>query len=325
MRFFYVALAETRKDILEAIVGVVREWDERAKSKGVRVGVLVRYTKWRSRECIPCKLARENGLPVFVDNGAFSFLTAKDLEGTPDPYTLARWRQDYAQWLVNHSEDFFLAALPDIPVHGRRFLAEPERAARIRLSTRNQELFVKTYGSILPLEKLVPVVQGYEAREYEESYRQLEASGVLEATAFNTYSNVYEGVLAVGSVCVRKWTAKSKTGVLAEGKAAGTLKDWLPGFLSGCCRGALGFHLFGLHREAVSAYGWHPRFIASDTGAHGFSYKYKWKTVLKCRAPNTPDCAARAVDRQLRRTLQPLLLRSLVEYMEPPRPVVVRG
>ena len=72
--------------------------------------------------------------------------------------------------------------------------------------------------------------------------------------------------------------------------------------------------MFGLHREAVSTFGPHPRFHASDSGAYGLNYKYKWRPILGCRAPNTPGCAARAVHRQLARTPQPLLSRSIEEF-----------
>ena len=317
MRFFYIATAETRKDMLEAIVNVVREWDERVKRKGIRVGVLVRYTKWRSRECIPCKLARENDLPVFIDNGAFSFLTTDDLEGRPRLDVLARWRYDYAVWLRRNAEYYDYAAMPDIPVHGKRFLDPLERRERIQLSSGNQSLFLKLVATASVREKLVPVIQGYTIEEYQYSYELLKRYGVLEETAYSNWFSQYAERLAVGSVCVRKWSAAGKTGMLAEGKAAGTLREWLPRFLGGCCPEARGFHLFGLHREAVSSFGLHPRFYAADTGAHGLNYRFKWRTVLGCAAPNTPSCAAKAVDRQLSRTLQPLLNHNLEEFLGP--------
>ncbi len=316
MRFFYVAVAETREDMLQAIIDTIAEWDARARPRGIRVGVLIRYTKWRSRPCLPCGLARDRGLPVFVDNGAFSFLTVEDLEGAPSPLTLSRWRVDYAEWLRRNWETLDYAALPDIPVHGRRFLGPGERRERVRLSTANQSAFLDLVRPPAIRERLVPVVQGYTVEEYEYSLELLRKYGVLEETAYGAFiPNHYTGILAVGSVCVRKWSANGKTGLLAEGKAAGTLREWLPQFLDRCCPEASGFHLFGLHREATAAFGLHPRFYAADSGAHGLNYKYKWKSVLGCTAPNTPSCAAKAVDRQLSRTLQPLLSRSIEEYM----------
>jgi hypothetical protein len=312
VRFFYIAVAETRRDMLEAIIETIGEWDERARKRDIRVGVLVRYTKWRGRPCLPCRLAGDRGLPVFIDNGAFSFLTASDLEAWPRLQVLDYWLRDYAEWLRRHAGEYDYAALSDLPVHGREFLPAPKRQARIALSTHLQARLLST----LPGEvrrRMVPVIQGYAEREYVDSFRQLERAGVLEESAYSS-SGGYAGVVAVGSVCVRKWSAAGKTGILAGGEAAGTLREFLKSFLDLCCHPARGFHLFGLHAEATRYYGSHPRFFAADTGAHGLNYRYKWRTVLGCQAPNTSNCAAKAVDRQLQRTLEPLLTRSILEY-----------
>ena len=303
MRFFFVAIAETRSEIVESITRTIREWNTRLDGR-LRVGVLVRYTKWRRRECLPCKYAREYDVPVIIDNGAFTFLTASSLEGRLDPFTLARWRTDYALWLSANRDMYDKAVMPDIPVHGRRFLGERERRARIELSALNQRLFLELYGGILPVDKLVPVIQGFTVEEYEYSYELLRSSGLLNGTAY-THGD-YEGVLGVGSVCVRKWSSKRMASTIAGGKAAGTLNKWLPVFLSKCCRSAKGFHFFGLHSRGVRAFGRHPRFHASDSGAHGYSYKYRWRT-LGCRAFNTPECAQRIVGAQLERVLKPFL------------------
>ena len=313
MRFFYVAVAETRRDMLEAIIDTIKEWNEKLRGR-VEVGVLVRYTKWRSRPCTPCRLAKENNIRVFIDNGAFTYLTADDLEGMPDIRKLYRWRYDYAEWLRRNLEDYDFAAMPDIPVHGRRFLGPAERRERIKLSSWNQALFLELAPPAVR-ERLVPVLQGYEVSEYSYSYRLLDKYGVLEETAYDPYiPNHYTGILAVGSVCVRKWSANGKTGVLAEGEAAGTLKRFLEEFLAGCCLDVRGFHLFGLHSEATAWFSLHSRFFATDSGAHGLNYKFKWRTVLGCAAPNTPSCAAKAVNHQLKRTLAPLLSSSLEAY-----------
>lgn len=306
MRFFYLAIAETRRDIVEAIIQTIAEWNNSRVKGRVKVGVLVRYTKWRSRECIPCRTATEHNIPVIIDNGAFTFLTSTCLETRLDPFSLARWRMDYAVWLSSNTELYDYAVLPDIPVHGRRFLDEKNRLERIKLSARNQELFLRVYGGILPLSKLVPVIQGYTIGEYSYSFKLLSKSGVLKGTAYE--DGDYKGILGVGSVCVRKWNSKRRTAKMTGGKVAGSLNEWLPVFLSKCCREVRGFHFFGLHSNAVRAYGRHPRFYSSDSGAHGYSYKYKWRSRLGCKAPNTPECASRAVEAQLERTLGPFLV-----------------
>ena len=308
MRFFYVAIAETREDMVRAIIETIREWNERLRGK-VEVGVLVRYTKWRSRPCLPCRLAKDEGLPIFVDNGAFSFLSSSELEAWPRLQVLDYWVRDYAEWLREHAGEFDFATLSDLPVHGRGFLSRARRHARIVLSTHLQARLL----SMLPgfvRERMVPVVQGYLVTEYYESFRQLSSAGVLEESAYNLGGD-YRGVIAVGSVCVRKSSSNGKTVVLAGGEAAGTLARFLRMFLEDCCIEVRGFHFFGLHREAVSRWGLHERFYASDSGAHGLNYKYKWRTILNCKAPNSPECAARAVDYQLRRTLTPFLSQSL--------------
>lgn len=293
MRGFYVAVAETQPVLVEEIVEVLGEASKRYR---VQLGVLVRYTKWRRRRCIPCEAARERGLLIFVDNGAFTFLTSRELEGAPSPSTLASWRRDYARWLADNAEHYDYAALPDIPVHGKRFLPRGARLERIRLSAENQARLLQLVPSFVR-EKLVPVIQGYDVEEYEYSYETLES--FLEETAY-AMSDGYYRVLAVGSVCVRKWTAR-RAG-LAGGEAAGTLRGFLTRFLDGCCDDARGFHFFGLHSKATRLYGAHPRFLYADSGAHGFAYVYHWRD-MGCVAPNTPDCARAAVNAVLWRSV----------------------
>ena len=311
MRFFYVAVAETRRDMLEAIINTIKEWNEKLKGK-VEVGVLVRYTKWRNRECIPCKLAKENGIRVFIDNGAFSFLTAEDLETWPRLQVLDYWLRDYAEWLVEHESEYDFAALTDLPVHGRRFLGKRKRLQRIMLSTLLQARLLSLLSDrVRP--RMVPVLQGFTAGEYLWNYDLMEKLELLEETAYGG-SGEYSRVLAIGSICVRKPSANGKTGILADGAAAGTLGRVMHLLLNHFPPGVQGFHFFGLHREAVANWGRHPRFYAADSGAHGLNYKFKWRTVLGCTAPNTPDCAGKAVDYQLKRTLAPLLSSSLEAY-----------
>jgi len=311
MRFFYVAVAETRRDMLGAIIETIREWNERLKGR-VEVGILVRYTKWRSRSCIPCIMAKENNIKVFIDNGAFSFLTAEDLETWPRLERLEFWLKDYSGWLQEREGEYDFAALTDLPVHGKHFLEKRERLQRVILSTLLQARLL----SLLPdrvRPRMVPVLQGFTAGEYLWNYDLMEKLELLEETAYGG-SGEYSRVLAVGSICVRKPSANGKTGILADGAAAGTLDRVMHLLLNHFPPGVQGFHFFGLHREAVANWGRHPRFFAADSGAHGLNYRYKWRTVLGCTAPNTPSCAAKAVDHQLKRTLAPLLSESLEAY-----------
>lgn len=308
MEFFYIALSENRRSYIEAALGVIEEWNR--KSGRVRIGVLVRYTRARSN-CQVCKMARDRGLPVFIDNGAFTHL--KNLDSKLDPARIERWLSDYASFIRSYHELFDYYALPDVPVHGRRFLPMPERKDRIKLSARLHERFL----GMVPRESLakaVPVIQGYTLIEYLDSYRSLARLGVLNNTAYNL-SRDYYMVLAVGSVCVRKPSSNGKTGTLAGGEAAGTLDSFIREILEYGEIPAWGFHFFGLHREAVSKYGRHERFHASDTGAHGLNFKLKWRTFLKCRRQDE-ECYAKAVEHQLTVTLKNIVNTPITNWIQ---------
>ena len=300
MRFFYVALSETRRDVLERIFGVISDWNERTGRYGIRVGVLVRFSKWR-RVCLPCRLAERYGVPVFVDNGAFDYL-ARGLESS----IIDRWVFDYASWVRVWGNWITAYALPDVPVHeGPSFLGLEDRLGRIKLSARVHGVFAGRVGDSV-LERGVVVLQGYALEEYEYSYELL--SGIPELGGTQSFSGrgPYAGVFGVGSVCVRKASSNGKAALLAGGRAAGTLRGFLREFLGRCCPDIVGFHFFGLHKDAVGWFGRDARYFASDTGAHGFNFRYKWKSFLGCRELD-PTCYARAVEHQLRITLLPLL------------------
>ena len=308
MRYFYIAVAETR--FLEDIFNVIKAWDEKLqKIRGVRVGILIRFAKWK-RGCLPCKLADAYSVPLFVDNGAFEYLSKSDLEErTINASVLERWVREYASWIASWYPYVTAAAMPDVPVHGREFLPADVRLERIVLTNRLHSRFYRLVRAQEPeaLRKLVIVIQGFEVHEY-----QLSASMNLSPDYAETCTLgggcPYHGIVGVGSVCVRKPSSRGKTALLAEGKAAGTLSAFMREFLNARWpRELRGFHFFGLHTEAVRQYGMHPRYYASDTGAHGLNYKYKWRTVLGCRKLGERECYIRAVESQLRTTLSSLL------------------
>ena len=308
IRFFYVALSETRRSYLESAINAIREWN--TSDSKVEVGILLRFNKSVGDGCLACKLAKSKGLPVFIDNGAFSYL--RSLDSSVDVSSVARWLKEYALFIVKYNELFDFFALPDIPVHGRNFVPSRERARRIRLSARIHGEFLRMIPSRV-WTKAVPVLQGYTVSEYEESYMLLEENGVLGASAYEL-SDVYNRVLAVGSVCVRKPSSSGKTGLLAGGLGAGTLDSFIGTILDDKRIPSRGFHFFGLHREVIAKYGLHDRFYASDSGAHGLNFRMKWDTFLDCKTPDE-GCYARSVKHQLRITLTPLRAENIEKWV----------
>ena len=309
MRYFYIALAETKW--LEDIFAKIKEYDDVLRgARGIRVGVLIRYAKWR-RVCIPCKLAEAYDVPLFVDNGAFEFLSKSDLEERELPMDkLRRWVYDYARWLSTWHNYVTAAALPDVPVHGADFLPADVRLERIVLTNKLHLMAARLLRRSGALGKTIIVIQGFEVHEYQLS-ASLNLTPELVETCTLSGGCPYRGIVGVGSVCVRKPSAKGKTALLAGGRAAGTLRGFMHGFLSARWpREIRGFHFFGLHTDAVRAFAMHERYFASDTGAHGLNYKYKWRTFLGCSELDK-QCYVRAIEDQLRRTLAPLLNASL--------------
>ena len=314
MRYFYIAVAKTRH--LESIFNVVAEYsDELWRVHGVRVGVLIRFAKWK-KGCHPCKLADMYGIPLFVDNGAFSYLSAAELENPSlDSAKIRKWVTEYASWSSTWYTYATALALPDIPVHGRDFLPPDLRRQRIELTARLHAWFARMLRRAEPaaLEHFMAVLQGYTVEEYMYSLKlhTQNIDDLGETASFNPGREPYGGVFGVGSVCVRKLSAGGKTALLAGGKAAGTLHDFMREFLSADWpRPVTGFHFFGLHTDAVRRWGLHSRYYASDSGAHAMNYKYKWRTVLGCRRLDE-ECYRRAVESQIRKTLAPFMSHQL--------------
>ena len=311
VRFFYIAIAAGKRSYVERALDVIEEWNGKTRPLGIQIGALLRFTNSNARpHCMACKLAKKRGLPVFIDNGAFTYL--KSLDSKVNPWDVDRWLWDYKLFIEKFQDTIDYFALPDIPVHGRRFVPPPERVERVKLSARLHRRFL----DMIPRKawpKAVPVIQGYTLVEYEDSYWSLARNGVLNVTAYME-SEDYHGIVAVGSVCVRKPSSKGKTGLLADGEAAGTLDPFIQEILEYGEIPAGGFHFFGLHREAVSKYGRHERFHASDTGAHGLNFRLKWKTFLKCKRQDE-ECYARSIQHQLQVTLKPIMKTALARWL----------
>lgn len=302
MRYFYVAPADAR--YIEDTIALISKWDEKMNRYwGLRVGILLRFTIWN--DCKACRLAEKYNVPVFVDNGAFAYLTGS---GAPSP----KWLPDYYLWLKRWGNYITVAALPDLPVHGREFYPGPERLRRIKLSIRLHREFARMLKWMPDvLEKTILVLQGYLLEEYLYAYKSMREVAELRETCTMGGGCPYHGVYGVGSVCVRKPSSRGQTSVLADGKAAGSLHNFLREFLNyRWLEDVRGFHFFGLHAEAIQRWGHHPRYYASDTGAHGMNYKYKWRDVLGCRAPDK-QCYLKSIEHQLKRSLAPYLSRSL--------------
>jgi hypothetical protein len=238
------------------------------------------------------------GIPLALDNGAFQLLKA-DFDG---PLILSdgavqKWLSSLAEATCWHEYEW--SALPDVPVHGRRFVKASERSRRIELSASLHSLFLSRFSFC---GKPVAVLQGYEVDEYLYSLKLLEARGVLEeALPF----------LAVGSVCVRKDSSLSK---LADGKAKGTASDFVGSLLSAVPRR---LHFFGLHGRFVKRWREHWKFRSSDSGAGGAVFRWEirdLKRKLGVRTDSRLDDYAlshliqyvrsvRGLDREARETL----------------------
>jgi len=317
MRFFFIAVAETK--FLDAVFEVVAEYGKLLwKRRSIRLGVMIRFSKWKGI-CKPCLLAEEYGVPLFVDNGAFDYLTRADLERPLlSEATLLKWIEDYARFARRYAKYCVALAMPDIPVHGRDFLPADVRLQRIVLTAKLHKRFARMLRREPDiLQKFIVVIQGYTVGEYMLSWELNTSPDVYETQTFCTSSECeYGGVVGVGSVCVRKPSARGKTGVLASGVAAGTLAEFMREFLDARWpREIRGFHFFGLHTDAVRHFWSHKRYYGSDTGAHGLFYKFKWRTILGCKALDKV-CYAKAVEKQIRITLGPLLEQTLEVFMD---------
>jgi len=276
----FVAVAETRTDVVAEIVSVVAEFSVRLRRRA-QLGVLVRYTKWRRRRCLPCVTAMDAGLPVLVDNGAYEFVSSG--LGSID---VARWHEDYARWLETNDGTYTLAVLPDIPATPGGVPSARERRRLLRLSAESQARFVAGFWRRVPVWRMVPVTQGFTISEYNESFDMLAGAGVLSYTAYSSGAGDYRGTLAIGST--RYWSA-----------GAASIEERVAEILDACCPAARRFHLLGA-QQALVHYP-HPRLGGVDTGAHGHALKRRWRTDLKCDAPNKPDCYRRAVEQLLAR------------------------
>jgi len=312
--FFYIAIAETR--YLEDIFSKLSEYDDFfRKNNGIRIGALVRFTKWK-KACTPCKLADKYNVPLFIDNGAFDYLTKSQLDAEAElEFNWRKWLMEYASFMSNWYSYVTAAAMPDVPVHGREFLPPSYRMVRIMQTATFHAKFAALLRRLEPaaLEKMIVVLQGYTVKEYAASLEEhMKNKDILSDTlSFNPGREPYGGVFGVGSVCVRKPSSKGKTALLADGRAAGTLKQFMKEFLTyGWPENVRGFHFFGLHTDAVRLFANSPRYYASDTGAHGLNYRYKWRTVLGCKKPDA-ECYSRAIESQIRLTLSPFLSKQL--------------
>ena len=293
LRHFFVSIADTRKSYIEAMVNVVSYYNEKLKGR-VNIGILVRWTKWKN---IPplYRLHEKYGLKLFVDSAGFEQLSSNaDIVNPMFPFK-------YASWYNRYSDTIDFIAVPDIPVHSRdKFFDSGTRLKLINETIRRAKIFTMISHE---KEKIILVLQGFELEEYVYSFIQYMLEPVFSETRSMIHkNNDYYRVFAVGSVCVRKPEASGKTTKMAEGKAAGTLFQFMKQFLNHDWGDIRGFHFFGLHTAAIKRFGKHAMFYGSDTGAYGLNFKYKWKTTLKCRELNE-ECYAKAIEHQLRVSL----------------------
>ena len=205
-------------------------------------------------------------VPMALDNGAFQFLKV-DLDAHADitEDIIAKWFENLSR--AQRSREWEFVALPDIPVHGRKFVPIQERLYRIQLTFELHKRYLEAYGYDRQLRL---VLQGFTPHEYHISYYLYYEN--LDLSRLNP-------VLAVGSVCVRK---NSSLTYLASGKARGKL-DFMDPLLnsSELFQHHIGLHFFGLHGRFVKKWKDHLRFYSSDSGAAGSVFKYEIKDIMK--------------------------------------------
>jgi len=205
-------------------------------------------------------------IPMALDNSAFQFIRVDlnvHVDITED--MIVKWFENLNR--AQRAREWNFVALPDIPVHGRKFVKARERLYRIQLTFELHRRYLETYGYD---RQLRPVLQGYTPHEYHISYYLYYEH--LELARLNP-------VLAVGSVCVRK---NSSLTLLADGKARGKL-DFMEPLLNSdeLYQYQIGLHFFGLHGRFVRKWKDHTRFYSSDSGAAGSVFKYEIKDIMK--------------------------------------------
>jgi len=261
MREFYIAIRATNKQAEY----VVKNYDRlKAVQKELNLPE-VGFLMIPRRDLI--RIATEYpDVPMALDNGAFQFLKV-DLDVHVDitEDMIKKWFENLNK--AQRAREWRFVALPDIPVHGKRFVKIKERLYRIQLTLELHERYLETYGYD---RQLRPVLQGFTAHEYHISYylyyEHLELARL-------------DHVLAVGSVCVRK---NSSLTYLADGRARGKM-DFMEPLLNSdeLYHHQIGLHFFGLHGRFVKRWKDHPRFYSSDSGAAGSVFKYEIKDIMR--------------------------------------------
>lgn len=262
-----------------------------------KFGIMIRYKEFSgsARVCVPCREVSGAAVKV-VDNGAFAVLTGKELDHGLDigsERKLRLWLRDYLAWLANNVDHIDVWVLPDIPVHGKRFVNAPERAKRIELTARLHSEMIRMVEKELgseALSKALPVLQGYEPEEYYRAYDLIARIPGIEGTLLGTRNgHPYAGAVGIGSVCVRKATSPSRG--LAEGRARGTLDQLIARLDSMKVKK----HYFGLNIRVAARN--KPRIFSTDTSGHSLNFKLKWRSFLKCERPDI-WCYLKAMLRQ---------------------------
>jgi len=253
MQEFYLAPRGSPQEVQYLLEHLDMFYELRNELQLPRLGWL--FVPAKGYEKFSCEYA---GPKYALDNGAFQLLKA-DFDGqlTLDDLNLDSWFSRLAQSASSGCWDW--VALPDLPVHGKKFVEAHERVNRILLSARLHRLFLQRYyGEVLTTFR--PVLQGFTTEEYLYSKR-------LVDQLRNEYT--LDTVYAVGSVCVRK--PSSTTRHLAEGKARGTVDELRE--LLDLTNAPL--HFFGLHGRFVRSLREHPNFFSADSGAAGLVFRWE--------------------------------------------------
>ena len=208
------------------------------------------------------RLTKEYSAEFALDNGAFQLLKADfDNRLTLDILNVDRWFSVLCR-SVNEG-NWSWAALPDLPVHGRKFVEAQERIRRVEMSAELHHIFLERCTSSVTFR---PVLQGFTPEEYLLSKR-------LVDRLRERYD--LDEVYAVGSVCVRKPSPTNKN--MAGGKARGTVEELRE--LLDSANAPL--HFFGLHGRFVRSLRSHPNFYSSDSGAAGLVFRWEIRELKR--------------------------------------------
>ncbi|AEM38231.1 hypothetical protein Pyrfu_0359 [Pyrolobus fumarii 1A] len=285
LRVFLVSVHETNA-LREALETLARLDRELSRCCGVRIGLLANWLKWRYRLEWLVAAKRRYGLIVYVDSGGF--------QGRVEP-------EEYAGWLCRYWRLVDVVFAPDDPV---LLCGDPlDEQCRRRKIWRTMALAVEFAQLVTErcpgaLQRLSLTLQGLTPDEYMECYQgiiDMLGSVGVEASDLNP-------LITLGSLKLRSWRSRvaGLRGTIAEVVSEINLKP---------------LHLLGVHGRDLHKVLNNANVHSADTGAQGLNYILKHRDVLGCERLG-PECYARAVEREVFSSLEPLLKLSKLRTLD---------